>query len=148
MYAGNIYFWQKYRVNYSFIFGFKEGTQLGYRDVFFLSFGLSVLAQASVLSNLDLEMDPKTKSYHAITELFPLALLVVRSSDEPYFMAPSNFQNMPLNTRFSFFSAACDRPFGLPIQHHLSLKSVLLPRMFVSLYLCTSLQGNKMLLEI
>ncbi|KAJ9709364.1 hypothetical protein PVL29_001033 [Vitis rotundifolia] len=77
MYAGNIYFWQQYRVNYSFIFGFKQGTQLGYREVFFLSFGLSVLAQASVLSNLDLDMDPKTKSHQAITELVPLALLVL-----------------------------------------------------------------------
>lgn len=87
MYAGNIYFWQQYRVNYSFIFGFKQGTQLGYREVFFLSFGLSVLAQASVLSNLDLEMDPKTKSHHAITELVPLALLVVRSFYSSYFLA-------------------------------------------------------------
>lgn len=77
MYAGNIYFWQRYRVNYSFIFGFKEGTQLSYREVLFLCFGLSVLAQASVLSNMDLEMEPKTKSYHAVTELFPMALLVV-----------------------------------------------------------------------
>ncbi|KAJ9709368.1 hypothetical protein PVL29_001035 [Vitis rotundifolia] len=77
MYAGNIYFWQQYRVNYSFIFGFKQGTQLGYREVFFLSFGLSVLAQASVLSNLELDMDPKTKSHQAITELVPLALLVL-----------------------------------------------------------------------
>ena len=85
MYAGNIYFWQQYRVNYSFIFGFKQGTQLGYREVFFLSFGLSVLAQASVLSNLDLEMDPKTKSHQAITELVPLALLVVRSFYSSYF---------------------------------------------------------------
>ncbi|CAN0923604.1 Phosphate transporter PHO1 homolog 3 [Linum grandiflorum] len=31
MYAANIYFWRRYRVNYSFIFGFKQGTELGYR---------------------------------------------------------------------------------------------------------------------
>ena len=78
MYAGNIYFWTRYRVNYSFILGFKQGTQLGHREVLFLGFGLAVLALASVLSNLDLEMDPKTKDYEAVTELIPLGLLLVR----------------------------------------------------------------------
>ncbi|KAF8369668.1 hypothetical protein HHK36_032307 [Tetracentron sinense] len=33
MYAANIYFWRRYRVNYPFIFGFKEGTELGYREL-------------------------------------------------------------------------------------------------------------------
>lgn len=78
MYAGNIYFWRRYRVNYSFILGFKHGTQLGYREVLFLAFGLAVLALASVLSNLDLQMDPKTKDYKAITELLPLGVVLVR----------------------------------------------------------------------
>ncbi|RVW95601.1 Phosphate transporter PHO1-like 3 [Vitis vinifera] len=77
MYAGNIYFWTRYRVNYSFILGFKQGTQLGHREVLFLGFGLAVLALASVLSNLDLEMDPKTKDYEAVTELIPLGLLLL-----------------------------------------------------------------------
>ena len=78
MYAGNIYFWRRYRVNYSFIFGLKPGTELGYREVLFLGFGVAVLALASVLANLDLQMDPKTQDYKAITELLPLGLLVVR----------------------------------------------------------------------
>ncbi|KAG2696707.1 hypothetical protein I3760_07G071800 [Carya illinoinensis] len=77
MYAANIYFWRRYRVNYSFIFGFKQGTELGYRQVLFLSFGLAVLALASVLSNLDMEMDPKTKDYKALTELLPLNLVLL-----------------------------------------------------------------------
>ncbi|XP_034690475.1 phosphate transporter PHO1 homolog 3-like [Vitis riparia] len=77
MYAGNIYFWRRYRVNYSFILGFKQGTQLGHQEVLFLGFGLAVLALASVLSNLDLEMDPKTKDYQAVTELIPLGLLLL-----------------------------------------------------------------------
>ncbi|XP_004297095.1 PREDICTED: phosphate transporter PHO1 homolog 3-like [Fragaria vesca subsp. vesca] len=76
MYAGNIYFWRRYRVNYSFIFGFKQGTELGYREVLLVSFGLTVLALAAVLSNLDMEMDPKTKDYKQFTELLPLFLVL------------------------------------------------------------------------
>ncbi|KAA8529393.1 hypothetical protein F0562_033808 [Nyssa sinensis] len=77
MYAANIYFWRRYRVNYSFIFGFKQGTELGYREVLLLSFGFAVLALASVLANLDMEMDQKTKDYKALTELVPLGLVVL-----------------------------------------------------------------------
>lgn len=78
MYAGNIYFWKRFRVNYSFIFGFKQGTELGFREVLLVSSGLAVLTFAGVLSNLDMEMDPRTQSFKVITELVPLALLLVR----------------------------------------------------------------------
>lgn len=64
-------------MNYPFIFGFKEGTELGYREVLLVSFGLALLALASVLANLDMEMDPKTGDYKALTELLPLGLVVV-----------------------------------------------------------------------
>lgn len=77
MYAGNIYFWRRYRVNYPFIFNFKQGTELGYREVLLVSFGLGALALISVLLNLDMEMDPKTNDYKALTELVPLALVLV-----------------------------------------------------------------------
>ncbi|KAG7032233.1 Phosphate transporter PHO1-like 3, partial [Cucurbita argyrosperma subsp. argyrosperma] len=77
MYAANIYFWRRYQVNYSFIFGFKQGTELAYREVLFPSFAVATLALACVLSNLDMEMDPVTKSYQAVTELLPLVLLLV-----------------------------------------------------------------------
>ncbi|KAL0343860.1 UNVERIFIED_CONTAM: Phosphate transporter [Sesamum angustifolium] len=66
-----------YRVNYPFIFGFKPGTELGFREVFLLASGLSVLALAAVLSNLDMEMDPRTQSFEALTELVPLGLVTV-----------------------------------------------------------------------
>ena len=79
MYAGNIYFWRRYRVNYSFIFGFKQGTELGYREVLLLSFGLAVLALSAVISNLEMEVDPQTKDYKALTELLPLFLVLVTS---------------------------------------------------------------------
>ncbi|KAI6686405.1 hypothetical protein NL676_032318 [Syzygium grande] len=51
-YAANIYFWRRYRINYPFIFGFKQGTELGYREVFLVSTGLAVLALGSFLVTL------------------------------------------------------------------------------------------------
>ncbi|KAL7132800.1 hypothetical protein ABFS83_12G098500 [Erythranthe nasuta] len=77
MYGANIFFWRKYRVNYAFIFGFKEGTELGYREVLLIGFSISVLALAGVLANLDMEMDPVTKDYKALTELVPLGLVML-----------------------------------------------------------------------
>ncbi|WZZ79504.1 hypothetical protein YC2023_100076 [Brassica napus] len=77
MYAANIYFWGIYRVNYPFIFGFKQGTELGYRHVLLLSFGLGTLSLCAVLLNLDMEMDSQTKDYRIVTELIPLFLLAV-----------------------------------------------------------------------
>ncbi|KAH9774012.1 phosphate transporter PHO1 [Citrus sinensis] len=77
MYASNIYFWRRYRVNYSFIFGFKQGTELGYRQVLLVSFGISVLALLTVLGNLDMEIDPKTKDYNELREALPLIWLVL-----------------------------------------------------------------------
>lgn len=76
MYAANIYFWRRYRVNYSFIFGFEQGTELGYRQVLLVSFVIAALAIGAVLANLDMELDPNTKDYKALTELVPLFLLV------------------------------------------------------------------------
>ena len=65
-------------MNYSFIFGFKRETELGYRQVLLLGFGIAVLALCSVHLNLDMEMDPITKDYEAFTELLPLNVLIVR----------------------------------------------------------------------
>ncbi|KAL9293141.1 Phosphate transporter PHO1 9 [Arabidopsis thaliana] len=76
MYAADIYFWSRYRVNYPFIFGFEQGNDLGYREVLLVGSGLAVLTFGGVISNLDMEMDPRTKSFSVITELVPLALLV------------------------------------------------------------------------
>ncbi|KAH7532672.1 hypothetical protein FEM48_Zijuj04G0046900 [Ziziphus jujuba var. spinosa] len=81
VYSGNIYFWRRYRVNYPFIFGFKQGTELGYREVFLLSSVLAVLTLAGVISNLDMEMEPETKSFSAITELVPLVIGLVTLPD-------------------------------------------------------------------
>ncbi|CAJ1939798.1 unnamed protein product [Sphenostylis stenocarpa] len=77
MYAANIYFWRRYRVNHSFIFGFKQGTDLGYHQVLLLSFSLAALALTSVLANLDMQIDPETKDYKSFTELLPLILVLI-----------------------------------------------------------------------
>ncbi|XAR71260.1 hypothetical protein NMG60_11028441 [Bertholletia excelsa] len=77
MYSGNIYFWRCFRVNYSFIFGFKKGTELSFREVLLLSSALAVLTLAGVLSNLDMDMDPRTRSFRTITELVPLGLVIL-----------------------------------------------------------------------
>ncbi|PWA66620.1 SPX domain, EXS [Artemisia annua] len=76
MYAGNVYYWTRYRVNYSFIFGYKAGTELGFKEVLLLGSGLSVLTLAGILSNLEMQMDQRTKSYKALTELVPLGLVI------------------------------------------------------------------------
>ncbi|KFK43650.1 hypothetical protein AALP_AA1G154600 [Arabis alpina] len=77
MYAANIYYWRRYGVNYSFIFGFKQGTELGYRQVLLVGFSIGVFALLCVLANLDMQANPKTKGYEAKTELLPLFLLLV-----------------------------------------------------------------------
>ncbi|TXG56548.1 hypothetical protein EZV62_017861 [Acer yangbiense] len=77
MYGINIFYWRKYRVNYSFIFGFKQGTELGYRQIFLVSFGIAVLALLTVIGNLDMEADPKTQNYNGFTESFPLILVIL-----------------------------------------------------------------------
>ncbi|KAL3751582.1 hypothetical protein ACJRO7_012419 [Eucalyptus globulus] len=76
-YAANIYFWRRYRINYPFIFGFKQGTELGYREVFLVSTGLAVLALGSFLVNLYLDLSSKTRNFKTFTELVPLSLVTV-----------------------------------------------------------------------
>ncbi|CDY45171.1 BnaA06g33750D [Brassica napus] len=75
MYAIDIYYWKRYRVNYAFIFGFKQGTELGYRQVLFVGFSIGAFALLCVLGNLDMQANPRTKSFQALTELLPLFLL-------------------------------------------------------------------------
>nr|POE78247.1 phosphate transporter pho1 like 3 [Quercus suber] len=101
MYASNIYFWRRYQVNYSFIFGFKQGTELGYREVLHLGFGLAVLALAIVLLNLDMEMDQKTKDYGTFTELLPLNLVFVTLPD--FFLADQFTSQVQALRSFEFY---------------------------------------------
>ncbi|TYJ37777.1 hypothetical protein E1A91_A05G399200v1 [Gossypium mustelinum] len=77
MYAGNTYFWKRYRINFPFIFGFKQGTELGYRQLLLLTSGLSLLTLAAVISHLDIEIDPRTQTFRTLTELIPLFLLIL-----------------------------------------------------------------------
>ncbi|CAN0896518.1 Phosphate transporter PHO1 homolog 3 [Linum grandiflorum] len=135
MYAANIYFWKRFRVNYSFIFGFKSGTELGYRQVLLVAFGIAVLALCSVLSNLDMEMDPATKDYQAYTERVPLGLIIVRC------FPPNRVKtSKSMNLHQFVFSAAASDHIVLTIEHLVSLFSLLLPDMHLPLHSCSSLQ--------
>ncbi|KAM7493903.1 hypothetical protein LguiB_028512 [Lonicera macranthoides] len=164
MYAANIYYWRRYRVNYTFIFGFKEGTGLGHREVLLVGFALAVLALGCVHANLDMEMDPRTGDYKAFTELLPLGL-VVGASRKPWFPGGAspliqycytwysssaqyyvNKENSLLT--ISLLIAACICRIVLPIQRHISLKSLLLTNLFVPLYLRSSLQGKEKLMVV
>ncbi|XP_073310362.1 phosphate transporter PHO1 homolog 9-like isoform X1 [Primulina huaijiensis] len=77
MYGVNTYLWRRFRVNYTFIFGFRSGTELGFREIFLLASAFSVLTLVAVLSNLDMEMDPRTQRFQTLTELVPAGLVMV-----------------------------------------------------------------------
>lgn len=81
MYGTDIYFWRRFRVNYPFIFNFKQGTELGYREVVLLGTGLAVSALASFLLTFHMSMEAiatnhTNKSALAIGKLIPLGLFV------------------------------------------------------------------------
>ncbi|RDY07085.1 Phosphate transporter PHO1-like 10, partial [Mucuna pruriens] len=76
MYAANTYFWKRYRINYPFLFGFRPGTELDYREVFLLTTGHAVVALLCFSINLQLEMNPRNRNYKTATELVPLSLVV------------------------------------------------------------------------
>ncbi|KAK6139379.1 hypothetical protein DH2020_026887 [Rehmannia glutinosa] len=77
--------YRRYKINYPFIFGFKQGTELGYREVFLLSNGLAVIALATFLVHLHIKMDSKTQHYETYIELLPLGLVIVTLPD--FFLA-------------------------------------------------------------
>ncbi|KAI3714292.1 hypothetical protein L1987_72889 [Smallanthus sonchifolius] len=77
LYAANIYFWKHCRINYPFIFGFKQGTELSYQDVFLFSTGLAVLTLGTFLVHLHMKVDSVHSVYSKYTELVPLGLLIV-----------------------------------------------------------------------
>ncbi|KAK8522877.1 hypothetical protein V6N12_056570 [Hibiscus sabdariffa] len=76
-YAADIYFWKRCRINYSFIFGLKRGTELSYREVILLGTGLAVLALSCFLGNLYLDLGSKTQNLKTLTGLFPLGLVAI-----------------------------------------------------------------------
>ncbi|KAK4376650.1 hypothetical protein RND71_002946 [Anisodus tanguticus] len=75
LYAANIYFWRRYKINYAFIFGFKQGTELSYREVFLLSNGLAMLVLAALLMHL--HMNTRAEVYGTRIEYVPLGLIMV-----------------------------------------------------------------------
>ncbi|XP_074347687.1 phosphate transporter PHO1 homolog 7-like [Apium graveolens] len=144
MYAGNIYFWRRYRVNYPFIFCFNPITALGFREVLLLSLGLAVLALGSVLANLDMELDPKTGDYQEFTELLPLFLVVLVIA---ILICPFNIIYRP--SRF-FFLTCLFHVIGAPL-YKVVLPDFILADQFTSqvqafrsfeFYICYYFSGN------
>ncbi|WOH12595.1 hypothetical protein DCAR_0832101 [Daucus carota subsp. sativus] len=130
-YAGNIYFWKKYKINYQFIFGFKAGTELGYREVLLLSFGLSVLALASIHANLDMDIDPKTNDYQQFTELIPLILVILI-----FLIMICPFNIIYRSSRYFFLTCSIHTFFSL-------LYKVVLPDFFVADQFTSQVQSFK-----
>ena len=139
MYASNIYFWKRYRVNYPFIFGFKEGTELGYRHVLLLSFGLNTLALAAVIMNLDMEMDPNTNDYKTITELLPLLIVGVSCSSLQPQESKNHFVINVVTALLCAMFSASDTNYYMSLQHLLSVKPLLFHHGCIPLHCCTAL---------
>eukprot|EP01018_Ginkgo_biloba_P038198 Gb_22129 [translate_table: standard] len=98
MYAADIYLWQRYRINYPFIFGFKSGTELGYREVLLITTGISLFSLAGIISNLQM----KTEKLSTIAESIPLLLVSVLLPD--FFLADQ------LTSQFSVIFSNCRSP--------------------------------------
>lgn len=86
LYAANIYFWRRCRINYPFIFGFNQGTELSYQDVFLISTGLAVLTFGTFLVHLHMKLDSVNSVYTEYIELVPLGLLIVRCDISLHFV--------------------------------------------------------------
>lgn len=78
VHAADIYFWRRYRINYPFLFNLKQGTELGYREIFVISSGLAVLVLSTFLVQLHIRMDSNIQENVSRVELVPLVLLIVR----------------------------------------------------------------------
>ncbi|CAH9087277.1 unnamed protein product [Cuscuta epithymum] len=77
LYAANLYFWRHYKINYAFIFGFKQGTELSYREVFLLSNGLAMLVLGTFLAHVHMNIESRSEKYNRYLEFIPLGLVVV-----------------------------------------------------------------------
>nr|GMC49129.1 phosphate transporter PHO1 homolog 10 [Ipomoea batatas] len=77
VHAADIYFWRRYRINYPFLFNLKQGTELGYREIFVISSALAVLVLSTFLVQLHIRMDSNIQENVSRVELVPLVLLIV-----------------------------------------------------------------------
>lgn len=138
MYAANLYFWRRYKVNYSKIFGFEQGTELGDRQVLLVAFTIGVFALLCVLGNLDMEVDPNTKHYKKVTELLPLFLLIVSSKIRKleFFCFVIKKKKKISHVCYVLFSNFAGYIWGsiFSIQILLSREPKILPYMFASLH--------------
>ncbi|KAK4364925.1 hypothetical protein RND71_016283 [Anisodus tanguticus] len=96
--AVNIYLWRCYRINYTFILGFKPGTELDHREVFVLASGLAVLVLTACLVQLHIRMDSRIQDHETYVELGLLLIclcpfnIIYRSSR--FFLIRSLFRSI------------------------------------------------------
>lgn len=159
IYAADLHFWRRCRVNYPFIFGSKRGTELGCQGVFLLGSGLAVLATASFLASLYLDQDHSTRKYRTEAEKVPLGTIAVRSLEHIKLLRTNFIYNfhkytiVSLSPNASLYNILCVSSFFLcaayssrhllPIQHSIQVEQFFLFPLYFTLYMCSSVQGNK-----
>lgn len=75
LYGWNLYTWRQTRINYPFIFEFKPGTELGYRQVLCVASGFTSLLLAAMNSHL--YISTKRAPRFKVSEIIPLAAVLV-----------------------------------------------------------------------
>lgn len=145
MYAGNTYFWRRYRINYPFLFGFRPGTELDHRDVFLLTTGHAVIAVLCFLINLHLEMNLQNSHWTCSSDLSYCKMLSLEFNQLVDYLMHS-FRKYLTNSQFiklSVSCAACCLYHLLSFQHYIPVESNLLYPVFISLHMCSFFSGNE-----
>lgn len=75
LYGWNLYTWRQTRINYPFIFEFKPGTELGYRQVLCVASGFTSLLLAAMNSHL--YISTKRAPRFKVSEIIPLAAVLI-----------------------------------------------------------------------
>ena len=76
MYGGNVYAWQKTRINYVFIFEFSPGTELRYRQILLVCTIFSSMLLATMIAHLVISNNEAPKYYSS--EFAPMVISLVR----------------------------------------------------------------------
>ena len=80
---------------------------MGYREVLLVSSGLAVLALAGVISNLDMDMEPRAGSFHTLAELVPLGLVIVTTNTLLFHQAVQLIEFVLSESFPSFYCSWC-----------------------------------------
>ncbi|GBG77174.1 hypothetical protein CBR_g23500 [Chara braunii] len=70
-----VYLWYTVRINYAFIFDFTPGTELGFREVFMIATGMSVIMLAGLIGHL--AAYAHKSSHSSAGEFIPAAIILL-----------------------------------------------------------------------